>query len=133
MVLEGEHIMQNAHLVVLYLTSSVQTSSLYFDNMMQTQLSPLAPGQWPKFLAVYAGFWAFNNVVRPARFACSMLVTPYFDRTVSSIQRKLRCSKGRAIGIVVFLANFCGTLLLMSVGIFLAASASGVPIFPKRA
>ena len=31
-------------------------------------LSPLDPGQWPAFLAVYAVFFAFQNVIRPVGY-----------------------------------------------------------------
>ena len=99
----------------------------------QTGLSPLAPGQWKPFLAVYAGFYVFNNIVRPARFAVSMGVAAYFDRFVNWVQRKLRVKKGVAIFLTVFLANIVGTCSLMAAGIALASAISGVPVFVPKA
>mmetsp|Transcript_33004 Transcript_33004/g.72787 ORF Transcript_33004/g.72787 Transcript_33004/m.72787 type:complete len:303 (-) Transcript_33004:1866-2774(-) len=111
---------------------SVTVSLAWFGFSKKTGLSPLAPGQWKPFLAVYAGFYIFNNVIRPVRLAVSVGVTPYFDRAVAAVQRRTKLNKSASIGIVVFLANFCGTLTAMGSGILLASIASGVPIFPPR-
>lgn len=111
---------------------SVTVSLAWFGFSKKTGLSPLAPGQWKPFLAVYAGFYIFNNVIRPLRLAVSVGVTPYFDRAVAAVQRRTKLNKSASIGIVVFLANFCGTLTAMGSGILLASIASGVPIFPPK-
>ncbi|EKX53938.1 hypothetical protein GUITHDRAFT_132376 [Guillardia theta CCMP2712] len=60
----------------------------------KTGLSPLDPNQstppqWPAFLAVYAIFYAFQNVIRPARFALSVALSPFFDKMVETIQTKV--------------------------------------------
>jgi len=55
-----------------------------------------------------------------------------FDSATLWIQDKFRVSKKVAIGVLVFLANFCGTLAAMSFGIWLASIASGVSIFPPK-
>ena len=112
---------------------SVTVSLAWFGFSKKTGLSPLAPGQWKPFLAVYAGFYIFNNVVRPIRLAVSVGVTPYFDRAVAAVQRKTKLNKSASIGVVVFLANVCGTLTAMSLGILVASIAAGVAIFPPKA
>lgn len=99
---------------------------------IQTGLSPLAPGQWKPFLAVYAGFYVFNNIVRPIRFGASVVVAKYFDNFVAFVERKKKLPRKWAIGAVVFLANVCGTFLAMGLGITLASTAAGVPIFPPK-
>ena len=95
-------------------------------------LARLAPGQWKGFLAVYAGFYVFNNFIRPMRLAASVGVSPYFEKAVEAIQKKTKLNKSVSIGIVVFLANVCGTTSLMSLGIYVASLAAGVPIFPPK-
>jgi hypothetical protein len=92
----------------------------------------LAPGQWKGFLAVYAGFWVFNNIVRPIRLAMSVAVAPKFDALVSWWQRKLNVSRGVAVALVVLLANVVGTISVMSLGIFIASLLAGVPVFPPK-
>eukprot|EP00587_Corethron_hystrix_P007946 CAMPEP_0113314864 /NCGR_PEP_ID=MMETSP0010_2-20120614/10752_1 /TAXON_ID=216773 ORGANISM="Corethron hystrix, Strain 308" /NCGR_SAMPLE_ID=MMETSP0010_2 /ASSEMBLY_ACC=CAM_ASM_000155 /LENGTH=322 /DNA_ID=CAMNT_0000171231 /DNA_START=156 /DNA_END=1127 /DNA_ORIENTATION=- /assembly_acc=CAM_ASM_000155 len=111
---------------------SISVSLAWFIFSKRTGLSPLAPGQWPKFLAVYAGFFALNNVIRPLRFAISVGVSKYFDTAIIKIQEKTKWSKPVAIGLLVFLVNVCGTFAAMFTGIFLASVFSGVPIWlPK--
>jgi len=109
----------------------VTVSLAWFGFSKKTGLSPLAPGQWKGFLAVYAGFYVFNNFVRPMRLAASVGVAPYFERAVNAIQRKTKLGKGASVGIVVFLANVCGTTSLMSLGIYIASLAAGVPVFAR--
>jgi len=99
---------------------------------VQTGLSPLAKGQWPKFLAVYAGFYVFNNIIRPARLTLSVVVSKYFDSAVLTIQNKFNCKKSVAIAVLVVLANIVGTCSFMALGISLASAASGVPIFVPK-
>ena len=110
---------------------SIAVSIAWFIFSKQTGLSPLAPGQWPKFLAVYAGFFVFNNIVRPIRFGISCGVSLYFDRLVQKIQDKFRVKKGVAIFLTVFFANVLGTIALMCSGIYMASLAAGVPVFVK--
>lgn len=112
---------------------SVTVSLAWYIFSKRTGLSPMAPGQWKSFLAVYAGFYVFNNIVRPVRFALSVSVSLYFDRVVSWIQNKFRVSKGVAVGLTIFLANVVGTIALMCLGISIAATAAGVPVFPPKA
>mmetsp|Transcript_12020 Transcript_12020/g.30467 ORF Transcript_12020/g.30467 Transcript_12020/m.30467 type:complete len:264 (-) Transcript_12020:149-940(-) len=111
----------------------VTVSLAWFGFSKKTGLSPLAPGQWKGFLAVYAGFYVFNNFIRPMRLAASVGVAPYFERAVNAIQEKTKLNKGASIGIVVFLANVCGTTSLMSLGIYIASLAAGIPVFPPKA
>jgi hypothetical protein len=112
---------------------SITVSLAWYIFSKQTGLSPMAPGQWKPFLGVYAGFWVFNNIIRPARFALSIGVSMYFDRFVSMIQRRFRVNKSVAVFLTVFLANVVGTLTLMCTGITLAGMAAGVPVFPPKA
>ena len=74
----------------------------------------------------------FNNFIRPMRLALSVAVTPYFDKAVDAVQRKTKVNKKVAIGIVVFLANICGTTSLMSLGVYIASLLAGVSIFPSK-
>ena len=110
---------------------SVTVSLAWYIFSRQTGKSPLAPGQWKGFLAVYAGFWVFNNLVRPLRLAVALGVAPAFDRIVANIQTKLRVNKGTAIFVTVMIANLFGTLACMSAGILLAGTLAGVPVFAK--
>ena len=72
-------------------------------------MSPLAPGQWKGFLAVYAGFYVFNNFIRPFRMALSIGLSKYFEMSIEAVQNKTNLSRGLATFVVVFLYNIVGT------------------------
>lgn len=112
---------------------SVSISLAWYIFSKRTGLSPLAPGQWKGFLGVYAGFWVFNNIVRPIRLAIAVAVSPQFDKVVASIQNRLGVNKAAAVTITVFFANVVGTLFFMSAGIGLASVCAGVPIWATTA
>mmetsp|Transcript_35600 Transcript_35600/g.36306 ORF Transcript_35600/g.36306 Transcript_35600/m.36306 type:complete len:227 (+) Transcript_35600:150-830(+) len=95
-----------------------------------TQLSPLAPGQWKPFLAVYAGLWAANNVLRPLRFSLSVVISPVFDKIIDFIQLKTDTKRSVATGITVFLINFIGTITYLVGGLFVCTRVVGVPLLP---
>jgi len=110
----------------------VTVSLAWFGFTKKTGLSPLAKGQWKPFLAVYAGFYVFNNFIRPFRVALSVGVSKYLDNVIEFIQKKTNASKGLAIFLTVFLFNIVGTTSLMALGISFASFLSGVPVFPPK-
>lgn len=93
-------------------------------------ISPLAKGQWKAFLLIYSGFWAANNILRPARFSLSLVLLPLFDKLISFFQRKLNLSKAKATGLTIFLVNFCGTISFLVLGLMLSTSIAKVPLLP---
>ena len=95
-----------------------------------TGLSPLAPGQWKKFLLVYATFFAVNNVLRPLRFSLSLVITPIFDRAIEKCQKKTGWSTRNSTGFVIFLVNICGTFSYLFGGLFIATTVARVPLLP---
>lgn len=107
----------------------VNVSLAWFAFTKKTGLSPLVPGQWKPFLAVYAGFYVISNFMRPFRIAVSIGVSKYFDSIISTIQDKTGVPRGVAIGITVFMFNIVGTCSFMALGIFTASTLSGVPVF----
>jgi len=104
----------------------------------RTGTTPLDPGQWPAFLAVYAGFYVIQNVIRPVRFAVSVAISPFFEKMVTFFQTKSSALMKRdvpraaAFGITVFLVNVVGTFTYLFGGLFLATTFAGVPLIPSR-
>jgi hypothetical protein len=94
-------------------------------------MSPLAPGQWKPYLAIYAGFYVFNSIIRPIRVAVAVSVSPFFDRVISGIQNRLKVNRTIAIVLTVVSVNLIGTLAIMCGCIQVAATAAGVPVFSK--
>lgn len=93
-------------------------------------VSPLAKGQWKAFLLIYSGFWAANNILRPARFSLSLVLLPLFDKLISFFQHKLNLSKRKATGLTIFLVNFCGTISFLVLGLTISTSIAKVPLLP---
>jgi hypothetical protein len=81
---------------------------------------------------VYAGFWIFNNIVRPIRVAVSVAISPQFDKIVKSIQNRLQVSRTTAITVTIVIANLVGTIIFMCTGIAIASVLAGVPVFPPK-
>jgi hypothetical protein len=95
-----------------------------------TGLSPLAQGQWKKYLLVYATFFAANNLLRPLRFSLSLAITPAFDKVIDLIQRRSGWTRRNSTAITVFLVNICGTFTYLFGGLFLATTFAKVPLLP---
>jgi hypothetical protein len=100
-------------------------------HLKKTGLSPLAPGQWKSFLTVYAGFWVFNNIVRPIRLAMAVAISPQIDKLVNHWQNRYNMSKARAITLTIILLNLVGTLSFMALGITSASALAGIPVIPR--
>jgi hypothetical protein len=95
-----------------------------------TGLSPLAQGQWKKYLLVYATFFAANNLLRPLRFSLSLAITPAFDKFIDLIQQRTGWTRRNSTAITVFLVNICGTFTYLFGGLFLATTIAKVPLLP---
>mmetsp|Transcript_12381 Transcript_12381/g.19049 ORF Transcript_12381/g.19049 Transcript_12381/m.19049 type:complete len:271 (-) Transcript_12381:323-1135(-) len=107
----------------------IAVSSAWFIFCTRTGLSPLAPGQKTAFLGIYAGFTVMLNVIRPARFALSISISPYFERIRKFLQRKFNVSpRGAAVLMIIFI-NLLGTCSLMCLGVWIASLLSGVPVW----
>lgn len=92
--------------------------------------SPFAPGQWKYFLLIYSGLWAANNVIRPARFSLSLLISPAFEKLIKFFQDKLNLKKTTATALVVFVVNVIGTTSYLVFGLLTATRLAGVPLLP---
>ena len=103
-------------------------SVAWYGFSLQTGLSPLAPGQWKPFLAVYAGFMAMESFLKPIRLAVSIAIAPAADSAMAWLQKKLNGSKSATVGVALagIIAASCG---LFAGGVTLASSLAGVPVF----
>jgi hypothetical protein len=116
-------------------------SFAWFSFCQQTGLSPLAPGQWPKFLLTYGVIYAtFGTVTRPLRMAFSVSVTPLFSAVMKRLQARMpfaqtRPKLNRTLTLLLFsvVGNMLCTFLLIAAGVWAAGIASGVPPFPAGA
>ena len=97
-------------------------------------LSPLDPGCWTKYLAAYALLYAsVGNLLRPARIALAISLTPAFDKIVDFFMGKFNFSKPVAFGATVFFVNVCGSFTYLFLGLFIATTVTGAPLFATTA
>lgn len=82
-------------------------------------VSPIAQGQWPVFMAFFAGLFAFGNVVRPLRFTAAMALTPIFNKLLGMIQSRFGLSKRNAFGAYLLCMGTLSTVGMLG-GISLA-------------
>lgn len=87
-------------------------SIAWLAHVKQTGLTPLAPGQWQGFLAIYAGMWVMQNFARPFRFSLAVALAPVFDKALERIASRLSIKKGWAFGIVLLLIGVCTTSIM---------------------
>jgi hypothetical protein len=66
----------------------------------QKGLSPLGD-QWPTFLAFYAGMWAVQNFLRPARFALALALAPGANRLIDRVGEATGFGRRGAFGILL--------------------------------
>jgi len=107
----------------------IAVSCAWFIFCTRTGLSPLAPGQKTAFLGIYAGFTVMLNVIRPARFALSISISPYFERIRKFLQRKFNVSPRGAAVLMILFINLLGTCSLMCLGVWIASLLAGVPVW----
>ena len=69
------------------------------------------------------------NVIRPARFALSISISPYFERIRKFLQRKFNVSPRGAAVLMILFINLLGTCSLMCLGVWIASLLAGVPVW----
>lgn len=92
-----------AYGVVSNATYGVCLAAAWLAFVKQTGKSPLAPGQWPGFLAFYAGLWTMQNFVRPLRFTLAVAMAPAFDNIINIIGSRLEIGKRYAFGVLLLI------------------------------
>jgi len=116
--------------VISHVNSGTTMTIAYYLYSTRTGLSPLEADQWKGFLGFYAGFWVFNNFLRPLRIAGAVALTPRMEALTIRVQSRFQLSRTKAIaltGVATYLAALSYTTICMA----LASTLSGVPILAK--
>ncbi|CAL6417307.1 unnamed protein product [Bathycoccus prasinos] len=95
-----------------------------------TGQSPVTSSESLKvFASSYFGLWMIQNVLRPARFAFSVAISPKTDKVVEFFQKYVPGNKkSLAFGLTVFSVNIVGTIAYMFGGFALIYAMTGVPL-----
>lgn len=95
-------------------------SSAYILFTKTTGATPLAPGQWPKFLVFYAGAYAMQHIARPLKLAAGLAGASIGAAAVDGVAAILGIGKNAAL--VVLLAVEAVLLLCCLGGVALYAN-----------
>mmetsp|Transcript_44892 Transcript_44892/g.103853 ORF Transcript_44892/g.103853 Transcript_44892/m.103853 type:complete len:266 (-) Transcript_44892:164-961(-) len=100
-----------------------------FRAISVTGCSPFtSPASFRQFGITYAGLYLVSNIVRPARIAMAVALQPMFEGFVTRVEKTLSCKRGRAIVVVVIIANVFGTCALLAGGLFGISVVTGVNV-----
>ena len=124
--------------VVSNLNVAFMTAAAWGMHSKASGLSPLAPGQWKSFLAVYTALYlSIGFLMRPLRIVFALSVTPLYGRAVSRLRGLLPFGASRpklnrtlAVVLLSLLLNVGATTLLLCLGAWLAGLVTGVPAVP---
>lgn len=101
----------------------------WYSFVTSTGLSPMAPGQWPKYLVLYGTLYAtVGNLLRPARIALAATLAPVFERVVTWFQKRFNLGRPWAFAATVFAVNVCGTFTYMGLGVLGLSALLGKPL-----
>mmetsp|Transcript_4550 Transcript_4550/g.13739 ORF Transcript_4550/g.13739 Transcript_4550/m.13739 type:complete len:256 (-) Transcript_4550:1570-2337(-) len=101
-----------------------------YTSIKTTGQSPVTSTESLKiFASSYFGLWMIQNVIRPARFAFSVAISPKTDKLVEFFQKYVPGNKkSYAFGLTVFCVNVLGTFAYMFGGFALIYALTGVPL-----
>eukprot|EP00775_Hariotina_reticulata_P002813 gene2812-3105_t len=121
-----------AYGILSNLNAGVLVTLAWLAVVKQTGLTPVDPGQWPKFLAVYAGLYLTTNLLRPVRLTLALTAAPFFNMCLDTIQQVLRVNKATAFAIMLFgiaITSFGGILTAIAL---CGGFPNGVPALPWK-
>lgn len=95
----------------------------WMNHVKQTGMIPFAKGQWKAFMAVYAGLWAIQNIMRPVRIAAAIALTPLVNRMLDYLVINLGIRRRQAV-MLLFLGLAVFTLSSLISGIWILG---GIP------
>jgi hypothetical protein len=92
-----------------------------------TGLTPIDPGQWPKFLGIYAGLWVGASFMRPFRLSLALAAAPAFNGFLQATQDRLSVNKGVAFGIMLAMIAATSTVLIFGTIFLCGGFPNGLP------
>ena len=107
-----------ACLPLSHLEARIQASCVRLEVGSRDANAPVRD-TWPA-----AGFWAFQNFLRPLRFSLALTLAPAFNSIISYLEASFRLPRRQAFGLYVFLLGVVtSTLTFGSVFLFCGPAA----------
>lgn len=117
-----------AYGVISNLNACVLMTIAWMTVVGQTGMTPFAPGNWAKFIGIYAGLWITTNFLRPIRLSLALAAAASFDRAIGFIQSKTNAKKPVAFGLLLACIACCTMSSLILVLFLLGGFPNGIQL-----
>ncbi|KAG2422424.1 hypothetical protein HXX76_016039 [Chlamydomonas incerta] len=104
----------SAYGVISNINAGILITISWLTVVRTTGLTPLDAGNWPKFLAIYAGLWVGSNFLRPIRLTLALAAAPLFDGAITTVSQKTGLPKVPAFAVMLFFIAIGTTSLLVA-------------------
>ncbi|KAG2443167.1 hypothetical protein HYH02_009576 [Chlamydomonas schloesseri] len=104
----------SAYGVISNINAGILITISWLTVVRTTGLTPLDAGNWPKFLAIYAGLWVGSNFLRPIRLTLALAAAPLFDGAITAVSKRTGLPKVPAFAVMLFFIAIGTTSLLVT-------------------
>ena len=98
----------------------------WYMTCQRTGVSPVY--QWKALLKSYAAMYAFLQALKPVRIVAAISMARHTERLLEATQERFQCGKSKAVALQ-YACGYVAQAIVASVGVCIASTASGVPIF----
>eukprot|EP00877_Chromochloris_zofingiensis_P006762 jgi/Chrzof1/2339/Cz11g11160.t1 len=116
-----------AYGIISNLNAAVLMTIAWMTIVKQTGMTPLAAGQWPKFLGIYAGLWVGASFMRPIRLSLALAAAPVFNKFMDATQTRLGVNKAVAFSILLAMIAVSSVCLILGIIVVCGGFPSGLP------
>ncbi|PNW82702.1 hypothetical protein CHLRE_06g290300v5 [Chlamydomonas reinhardtii] len=104
----------SAYGVISNINAGILITIAWLTVVRTTGLTPMDAGNWPKFLAIYAGLWVGSNFLRPIRLTLALAAAPLFDGAITAVSKRTGLPKVPAFVVMLFFIAIGTTSLLVT-------------------
>jgi hypothetical protein len=116
-----------AYGLVSNINAGVLITIAWVTVLKKTSKTPFQEGNWPLFLAVYAGLWVSSHFMRPIRLSIALGLAPAFNKAIENIQARTGQSKAIAL-FILFAGVAVSSLLFTGTSVMLFSALAMAPL-----
>lgn len=115
-----------AYGIISNLNAGVLMTLAWLAVVKRTGVSPIE-GQWPAFLAMYAGLWVGASFMRPIRLSLALAAAPLVNVFLEATQKRLGVNKGVAFGLLLAMIAAGSFTVIFGTIALLGGFPNGIP------
>lgn len=108
------------------INGAVTLAVSWYMTCQRTGVSPVY--QWKALLKTYGAMYALLQAIKPLRVAAAISMASVTKTWLDSTQERFQCSRSKAVA-VHYACGYVVQATIASIGIVIASTTSGVPIF----